>query len=1328
MKKYLHKNIIRGFSVALTVCLFLRGVVWAAPSAGQVFKQNLAAESIFQNDMMSFSSIVPREEKVSDIDIFLSVLEIGKNLLPDPSQKETYIPLEYLEYVLRSEHEICGHVMPGLDLSRVNYYPGDSNIVLVPYKKEEQNNVMQIARRPLFLRNKMIGEEVNVSDKFDAKNFRGTYSEFLELVEKKEDDQIKEIHKELVEEPKKEGFLSFSQGTESGIRKPLFAGGKLNATVPVMVTHGINSMEQLIDALDFAATVVEVDVQMTSDGVFVAVWGEIDDGESRKCVYELTARELEKIMGKKLLRIEDVFKKVKGRCAVNLDIKDWSDRVPGYKTAMLDKMIDLIKQNGMEEDILASSFNSDFVSYLKTMLPSISVCIPVDRSFDVGSGLDIIMERVKKIGADTIILYLEQINKDVIEGIHAAGVRVAVNAVENSLSELPDRLIRECDFVYTEDVPVSSEQRQVSSKNILDMTHDEIFELMDPKYMEVRKHSLVAWEYAKVIARRLGHTDDEFLNMLRVICFAHDIGGVMGYPPDDKIDRKLLRIAREKGISYKNKDPEEVIKAFEKNGEILTEQEKKLVYSMDHPNNSLRLLDKNNIYVPKEVRFVISRHMDQITLKELRNLSGKERMLLKIFLVSDILECGNNPYKQVQRGRSETEDHNVTITFFLGWQTKSQVSMQDVVNAVECAEKAGEFKRAKTLSGSPVAEIPELFLGLKERELFMELKDGMEQLLEYGNRNKLELIFRQIAAFTRKDARYEKIKNAILRLSREYVIWTDNLSGEIEKVKEQLPLDEKKNLEILFADIRQSVKAKKDEQWAIVQAGGAGTRIWPKGDENLPKQLLEIERGKGSLLTQTILRNINENDPNSIYPSQIVIMTSERLEDKVWEDVKGLGILRKNIISQPENLDTGPALRIGALFIENKGGADAVIRVVNSDCIIQDCLKFNEAISRASDFAKLTNVVAEIGITPAKKANGEYIVNPKLGHQVLGIKIGEGIYSLLNRIEKEEKETCEETDKFYRELVEAGAKWNSGIIVVRAGVLSEMMREINPELENIFQRYKTDIIERRNLGGLFQDIRKLKVLISSQLPWEKKDKGHIGSSDRMLSVPLTEQKNPYFDIVCVTGVESDDWSDVGNLIELRNMAKVPEKMNFVAMGNEDDIIFEKGSFGNTVHASGDGTKIYIHRGVKNIIVAHEARNNALLLLPSRNYARVGDVPRRIKENPELKHLFPYVTGKNVPENVFVNEKKSDHRGNIIAGDAVFLEDTTDSCFFTNKGLIAAIDMHRYTVIWDENFREIHIYASEIPELIDKNIQAYKFSEKNREIFRRGKDFFVLQGT
>ncbi len=175
--------------------------------------------------------------------------------------------------------------------------------------------------------------------------------------------------------------------------------------------------------------------------------------------------------------------------------------------------------------------------------------------------------------------------------------------------------------------------------------------------------------------------------------------------------------------------------------------------------------------------------------------------------------------------------------------------------------------------------------------------------------------------------------------------------------------------------------------------------------------------------------------------------------------------------------------------------------------------------------------------------------------------------------------------------------------------------------------------------------------------------------------------------------------------------------NTVVSGNKANIDFTENAEGNTVYATDDGTKIFIH-GARDLIVAYEKRNNLLVVLPLADSARAGEIVTKLGEKS------PYITGDNPPEMCKVLLGSEDNENNFYAGEVALIE-TGNTSAFTNKGMIATINIRDHTIIWDRLTSEIHIYKGSRPELVDEALKrlSAQLTKENTDAFKSPESTF-----
>jgi len=216
--------------------------------------------------------------------------------------------------------------------------------------------------------------------------------------------------------------------------------------------------------------------------------------------------------------------------------------------------------------------------------------------------------------------------------------------------------------------------------------------------------------------------------------------------------------------------------------------------------------------------------------------------------------------------------------------------------------------------------------------------------------------------------------------------------------------------------------------YAVIMAGGSGTRFWPRSRKTRPKQLLNIT-GDEILLKKTI-----ELITPIVPVSRIKIVTTLLQADSVKSTVPH--IPEENIIIEPFGKNTAPAISISALFIE-RDTRDAVMVVLPSGHYIEDKKRFHQTIMAGAAQASQGDCIVTIGIPPR---------GPETGYGY--IEAGEirdkknGIYAVTSFHEKPDIHTA-------RRFIKQGIFfWNSGIFIART---SSMLKEIEEYLPHNYQ-------------------------------------------------------------------------------------------------------------------------------------------------------------------------------------------------------------------------------------------------------------------------------------
>jgi len=212
------------------------------------------------------------------------------------------------------------------------------------------------------------------------------------------------------------------------------------------------------------------------------------------------------------------------------------------------------------------------------------------------------------------------------------------------------------------------------------------------------------------------------------------------------------------------------------------------------------------------------------------------------------------------------------------------------------------------------------------------------------------------------------------------------------------------------------------DRWAVVMAGGSGTRFWPRSRRLLPKQLLPV-LGSRSLLQETVerLRTV-------VPPAQILIVTHRDHASAVRRQLPSLP--RRNILSEPVARNTAPCLAFAALEIERRAPAATFVSVP-ADHAIADAHAFRATLLEALAWAAAEPVAVTIGIRPTAPETGYGYI--RLGRRVAGRTARVRAF-----IEKPNTSRAR-TFVASREYL-----WNSGMFAWRTATILELLDRLLP--------------------------------------------------------------------------------------------------------------------------------------------------------------------------------------------------------------------------------------------------------------------------------------------
>jgi mannose-1-phosphate guanylyltransferase len=219
--------------------------------------------------------------------------------------------------------------------------------------------------------------------------------------------------------------------------------------------------------------------------------------------------------------------------------------------------------------------------------------------------------------------------------------------------------------------------------------------------------------------------------------------------------------------------------------------------------------------------------------------------------------------------------------------------------------------------------------------------------------------------------------------------------------------------------------------YAVIMAGGAGTRLWPMSRTGKPKQLLKFIAGEAGGPAQSLLQIAAGRLRGLVDARNIYICTGAGYARQVLADLPLLP--ESQLLGEPMGRDTANAVGFSAAVL-HKRDPDAAFAVLTADHIITPVDVFQAALKKAFDAVeKHPEYLITFGITPTYPATGFGYV--QRGPELTGLP---GVH----RVEAFREKPKEELARHY--LAAGNYAWNSGMFVWKARTILEQIREHLP--------------------------------------------------------------------------------------------------------------------------------------------------------------------------------------------------------------------------------------------------------------------------------------------
>ena len=220
--------------------------------------------------------------------------------------------------------------------------------------------------------------------------------------------------------------------------------------------------------------------------------------------------------------------------------------------------------------------------------------------------------------------------------------------------------------------------------------------------------------------------------------------------------------------------------------------------------------------------------------------------------------------------------------------------------------------------------------------------------------------------------------------------------------------------------------------YAIVLAGGVGSRLWPRSRNNNPKQLLDL------VSPRTMIQETLDRLTRLMPVENITIVVGENHAQEVRRQLSELP--PANVLVEPSGRGTAPAIGLALMYIQKlaqaAGDPDPVIGSFHADHVITDGPAFIQAVQTAAQVAEQGYIVT-LGITPDHPHTGYGYI--ERGEELQATD-GLVVYRVARFVEKPPRQTAEEY------LATGRYSWNSGMFVWKLSTINAEYAHYLPEL------------------------------------------------------------------------------------------------------------------------------------------------------------------------------------------------------------------------------------------------------------------------------------------
>jgi mannose-1-phosphate guanylyltransferase len=358
--------------------------------------------------------------------------------------------------------------------------------------------------------------------------------------------------------------------------------------------------------------------------------------------------------------------------------------------------------------------------------------------------------------------------------------------------------------------------------------------------------------------------------------------------------------------------------------------------------------------------------------------------------------------------------------------------------------------------------------------------------------------------------------------------------------------------------------------YAIIMAGGIGSRFWPISRTSYPKQFLDI-LGTG----KTLIQNTYDRFVKICPKENIYVVTNENYAELVKKQLPEMA--DDQVLTEPVMRNTAPCIAYGCYKIESRN-PDAAIVVAPSDHLILDETAFITAIEKSLQVASEQECLITLGIMPSRPDTGYGYI------QYTDDTLNDEFHKVKTFTEKPNLELA-------KTFIQSGDfLWNAGIFVWSAKAITKAFYMHQPEMNEIFAEarsvYNTPG-ERDHINTAYMQCTNISI-----------DYGIMEKAANVYVLP-----------------SEFGWSDLGTWASIYQVAdKDDEQRQNVVIPSENVLMYN--TEGCMVNVPSD--KLVVLNGLKDFIVVES--NNTLLICPRSEEQSVKQVVADVKAKFGTKYI------------------------------------------------------------------------------------------------------------